>query len=224
MKLIVITPLFVAFTVVLCAQQKESLNTVRKAEITTLHQEKDGVLSPEEKSEIAHYMATAWDKMESSVRDLSGAQWSYKPADSVWSIAEICEHLEKSEIELFSLLTETLVTSEASPDKAPEVGPKTDMVMEAITSRQQRIKTRPNLEPTGKYASPEDFLKNFKVLREKTLNYSQQTEHALRHHFVPFGPLGDLDGYQILMFMSGHLERHSQQIDEVKGDPNYPPA
>ena len=189
---------------------------------TTLLAQDEGHLSDEEKNEIASYMETTWDKLETSIQDLTIAQWSYKPADSVWSIAEIAEHLEKSETELFNLLTQKLVATEAAPDKAPEVNPKTDMVMEAITSRQQKIKTRPSLEPSGKYASPQEFLESFQVLRRKTLEFSQQTEYALRHHFVPFGPLGDLDGYQILMFMSGHLERHSQQIEEVKNDPNYP--
>lgn len=184
--------------------------------------QEDGKLTAEERSEIADYMAATWDKLEASIRDLSMAQWSYKPADTVWSIAEISEHLEKSEIQLFSLLTEKLVTSEASPDKAHDVAPKTETVMEAITSRQQKIKTRPDLEPSGKYTSPQDFLESFEKLRKQSLDFSQQTEHALRHHFVPFGPLGDLDGYQILMFMSGHLERHHQQIEEVKENPDYP--
>ncbi len=215
MKLMVIVSLVVLPTLTLFSQEKDPVDQQGNGE---------GQLSSEEKSEIASYMTATWDKLEISIRDLSMAQWTYKPADSIWSIAEIAEHLEKSEMELFSLLTQQQVGTEAAPEKASEVSPKTEMVMEAITSRQQKIKTRPSLEPTGKYASPQEFLESFQVLRNKTLDFSQQTEHALRHHFVPFGPLGELDGYQILMFMSGHLERHSQQIEEVKSDPNYPPA
>ncbi len=187
-----------------------------------IYAQEEGKLSQAEKTEIAEYMASAWDKLEKSVSDLNASQWSYKPADSVWSIAEIAEHLEKSETELFNTVNQQSGTANTKPVNAEEVEAKTKMVMHAITSRDQKFKTRPNLEPTGKYATPEDFLVSFKKLRQKTLDYSQQTEDALRHHFVPFGPLGELDGYQILMFMTGHLERHRQQIEEVKGNPNYP--
>lgn len=187
-----------------------------------VYAQEDGKLTTEEKTEIATYMDVAWTHLEESVAALSPAQWVYKPADTVWSIAEIAEHLEKSEIELFGLVSQQLMHTDVTPVKEPKAN--TETVMEAITSRKQRIKTRPNLEPTGKYPTPADFLRSFKELRHQTLDYSQQTEEALRHHFVPFGPLGDLDGYQILMFMSGHLERHKQQIDEVKSNPDYPPA
>ncbi len=183
-----------------------------------------GTLSSDEREEIADYMETAWDELESSIEDLSHDQWSYKPADSVWSIAEIAEHLEKTEHELFNLVSQHMVQSEAQPEKATEVGNKTESVMKAITSREHKVKTRPNLEPEGKYDSPEEFLQEFQQLRTRTLEFSQNTDHQLRHHFVPFGPLGELDGYQILMFMTGHLERHRQQIEELKADPNYPPA
>ena len=186
--------------------------------------QEDGRLTPEEKGEIAQYMTKVWNELESSLSGLSVAQWSYKSADSVWSIAEIAEHLEKSEMELYNLLDQQLLTSEAAPDKSSEVATKTHMVMETIKSRDQKFKTRPNLEPEGKYESPQEFLQNFKELRARTLDYAQNSEDALRHHFVPFGPLGDLDGYQIIMFMTDHLERHYQQIEEVKNNPGFPPA
>ena len=125
-------------------------------------------------------------------------------------------------MELYNLLDQQLLTSDAAPDKSPEVSTKTHMVMETIKSRKQKFKTRPNLEPEGIYQTPGEFLKNFEELRARTLDYAQNSEDALRHHFVPFGPLGDLDGYQILMFMTGHLERHYQQIEEVKNSPSFP--
>ena len=186
--------------------------------------QEDGRLTVDEKNEIAAYMGSTWEKLEASLAQLSDQQWTYKPADSVWSIAEIAEHLEKSEMELYNLLDQQLMSSEAAPDKAEEVSTKTHMVMETIKSRQQKFKTRPNLEPQGKYSSASEFLASFKLLRDRTLKYAQNSEQALRHHFIPFGPLGDLDGYQILMFMTGHLERHYEQIEEVKSNPGFPSA
>ena len=182
----------------------------------------EGSLSAEEKSEIAQHLQQSYAHLEKVVSNLSKEQWHYKPVDSVWSIAEISEHLEKSEKALFGLVSNQLVNSKPQPEKEPEVSAKTKEMMSAITSRDHKLKTRPDLEPAGIYQNPGEFLKSFKLLRNASIEYASTTEDELRHHFIPFGPLGDLDGYQILMFMSGHLERHIQQIEEVMSHPEYP--
>ena len=181
-----------------------------------------GRLSIEEKSEISAHLQKSWENLERLVIGLTREQWNYKTVDSVWSIAEISEHLEKAEKELFSMVKDQLKKSPAEPEKAAEVNNKTKSVMDAITSRDHKVKTKPELGPMGYYDSPESFLKSFQEVRKQTMSYTQTTEDQLRHHFIPFGPFGDLDGYQILMFMSGHLERHIQQIEEVMEDPSYP--
>lgn len=188
----------------------------------TLWGQEGGRLSIEEKSEISAHLQKSWENLERLVIGLTREQWNYKTVDSVWSIAEISEHLEKAEKELFSMVKDQLKKSPAEPEKAAEVNNKTKSVMDAITSRDHKVKTKPELEPMGYYDSPESFLKSFQEVRKQTMSYAQTTEDQLRHHFIPFGPLGDLDGYQILMFMSGHLERHIQQIEEVMEDPSYP--
>jgi hypothetical protein len=33
-----------------------------------------------------------------------------------------------------------------------------------------------------------------------------------------------LDGYEWVLFVAGHSERHTKQINEVKADPNFPKA
>lgn len=182
----------------------------------------EGRLTTEEKNEISQHLKQSYTHLENIVSRLSTEQWHYKPVDSVWSIAEISEHLEKSEQALFGLVSSQLAQSEPQPEKAHHVSGKTEEMMSTISSRDHKVKTRPDLEPSGVYQSPGDFLESFKKLRDASIDYANTTEDKLRHHFIPFGPLGDLDGYQILMFMSGHLERHLQQIEEVMNDPNYP--
>ena len=186
--------------------------------------QEEGRLSQEEKTEISSLLNQSWERLETMVKNLSQQQWHHKNADSLWSIAEIAEHLEKSERQLFTLVRDQLAVSNTQPDKVAEVSGKTEEVMEAITSRDHKVKTRPDLEPKGIYHSPKDFLKSFQKLRRESISYAENTEDKLRHQFIPFGPLGDLDGYQILMFMSGHLDRHIQQIEEVMNDPSYPSA
>ncbi len=35
-------------------------------------------------------------------------------------------------------------------------------------------------------------------------------------------PVGMLDSYQLILFTAAHTNRHTQQIIEVKADPNFP--
>jgi hypothetical protein len=37
-------------------------------------------------------------------------------------------------------------------------------------------------------------------------------------------PFGTIDGLQILLFMSGHTERHVAQMEEVMANENFPSA
>jgi hypothetical protein len=58
--------------------------------------------------------------------------------------------------------------------------------------------------------------------RGATLEYVRQATDNLHHHFAPLGALGDLDGYQWLLLLASHTERHVAQMDEVKAHPGYP--
>jgi hypothetical protein len=56
-------------------------------------------------------------------------------------------------------------------------------------------------------ATTEDFLNKTPDLRE----------HAIDS---PFGK--KLDGYEWVLFIAGHSDRHTKQILEVKSNPNFP--
>lgn len=189
-----------------------------------LYAQQPGQLSSEERTEISNHLENSWDNLENLIASLSVEQWHYKPVDSIWSIAEIAGHLEKSEKQLFNLVSSQQAQANAKPKQAEKATAETKAVMNAITSRDHKLKTSPELEPDKRYRTPKEFLKHFRKLRNASMEYASQTEDQLRLYLVSFGPLGDLDGYQILMFMSGHMERHIQQIEEVMGDPNYPSA
>jgi hypothetical protein len=43
----------------------------------------------------------------------------------------------------------------------------------------------------------------------------------LRNH-VASSPIGTYDAYQLILLIGAHSNRHTQQIEEVKADPNFP--
>ena len=63
---------------------------------------------------------------------------------------------------------------------------------------------------------------HFKESRDANIAYLGTTQDDLRNHFAPHPALGLMDGYQWILLMTGHTERHIAQIQEVKADPKYP--
>ena len=50
---------------------------------------------------------------------------------------------------------------------------------------------------------------------------NDQTEEDLRNH-ISDSPFGPVDGYQSLLFIAGHMARHTLQIEEVMQAENFP--
>lgn len=95
-------------------------------------------------------------------------------------------------------------------------------VVAAMRDRSQRLKTFDFLEPRTCPSSPAIFIIDFLTRRAATLQDVRQSTDNLHHHFAPLGPLGDLDGYQWLLLLASHTDRHVAQMQEVKAQPGYP--
>ena len=92
----------------------------------------------------------------------------------------------------------------------------------AIRDRSTAVQAIPPLEPEGVYATPEEALEAFYEARRRTLDYLAATDLNLRA-YVATHPIGmDLDAHQWFLFLVGHVDRHLQQIAEVKNHSKYP--
>jgi len=74
--------------------------------------------------------------------------------------------------------------------------------------------------PTNRFSSPDGSLKHFVESCAMTEQYLKTT-NGLRGHVMD-GPVGKMDGYEFVLFIAAHCERHTKQINEVKADPNFP--
>lgn len=157
-------------------------------------------------------------KLLQAVNGLSEEQLHFKPDETTWSIAECVEHIAISEQNLFGLL-QMIVAEPAELDTKPAMSD--EQLMQAISSRNQKVKTRKEFEPTNKFGSYKASLKSFKEFRSNNINFTKSTDLALRSHFYEF-PFGPADAYQILLFISAHTERHIAQLNELKEMKEYP--
>tara|TARA_R110002020_G_scaffold306170_2_gene522155 strand:+ start:119 stop:724 length:606 start_codon:yes stop_codon:yes gene_type:complete len=154
------------------------------------------------------------------VDGLSEEQFDYKISDSSWSISEITEHIAISENMMFNMLQEGL-KKPADSSKPGTAMLSDDKVIAMMKDRSYKVKTQKPFEPSGKFGSFEETLNEFNNKRDAHIEYVKTTDDDLRNRFQEM-PFGTIDAFQILLFMSGHTERHVQQMQEVMDDPNFP--
>jgi uncharacterized damage-inducible protein DinB len=157
-----------------------------------------------------------------AVTGLSEAQWNFKPAPEVWSVAECAEHIALSEDMLFNVVTGQIMKTPADPSKRAEVKGKEEQVLTATVDRSQKFKAPEPLRPTHRWSTRQELIDHFKESRDRSIGYVENTQDDLRDHFMEHPAFKLMDGYQWLMFISAHSHRHTLQIEEVKSNPNFP--
>jgi len=93
--------------------------------------------------------------------------------------------------------------------------------MGMITSRDNKVKTQEAFEPSGKFSSHNETVTELLTKRNAHIEYVKTTKDDLRNHSGKL-PFGTIDGVQILLFMSGHTERHVAQMKEVMAHLDFP--
>ena len=177
-------------------------------------------LTQADRDKAMQYLESTRQGVIEATKGLSPAQWNFKSAPDRWSVAECTEHIAAAEDFLRGLIVEKVMKSPARP--AGEDVPAIDtLVLAAIPDRSHKAQAPDPLKPTNRFGSPEGSLKHFLEARAVTEDYLKNT-NDLREHAM-MSPLGkNLDGYEFILFIAGHSERHTKQILEVKADPNFP--
>ncbi len=179
----------------------------------------DTTLSKAERKSAVSYFKQTQKTLQKEVKGLSEAQLNWKPADSVWSVANCVEHLAISEKNIFDWAMSTLKAPAES--KKPTVAHTDDAVKGMISSRERKVKTMEAFVPTGQFGNAAQSLAVFIERRAGVLKYINTTTDDLRNHYTP-SPIGIMDAYQLLLFQSAHTKRHTDQIIELKDNPNFP--
>jgi hypothetical protein len=177
-------------------------------------------LTEDERKSALEYLKQTSEDLKKSVTGLSEEQLNFKSTPESWSVAECVEHLAISENRIFGAL-EMSLKEEADPSKRSEVKMTDDAIKGFITDRSTKVKTNEAFVPSGQFNSFKGSLDEFESKRNNNIDFVKNTSEDLRNHYFTF-PFGTVDAYQILVFMCGHTNRHTQQIEEVKAHANFP--
>ena len=176
-------------------------------------------VSKEEKDKALQYLESTKKMVQDSTKGLSEAQWNFKAGPDRWSIAQVLEHIAAAEDFIRGIVVEKVMLAPAVPDRDLK---KTDeAVLAMIPDRSHKAQAPEPIVPTNRFGSPEGAMKHFLESRTTTENFLKTTT-GLRDHAVD-SPMGmKLDGYEFILLIAAHSERHTKQILEVKADPNFP--
>ncbi len=178
-------------------------------------------LTKEEREKASKFLQDTENGILASVKDLSEAQLNFKPAPDKWSVADCVKHIAATEMALWKMTEDNIKMAE-NPDKRKDIQLTDEEVIKNIEDRSTKRKTFAPLEPqnTG-FKTMQEALASFQENRGKLIEYVNGTKEDLRNHVASL-PMGSYDCYQMVLFIGAHSNRHNQQIDEVKNDPNFP--
>jgi uncharacterized damage-inducible protein DinB len=179
-----------------------------------------GTLSDSERAFLIEQMEMSKKAFLASISGLSEAQWKFKPAPAVWSVAECAEHIVLSEDFIFDS-AQKILQSPAVPRPEKSNSEFDKQLAIGVQDRSHKATAPEPIVPSGKINTPADAAKAFTEKRDKNEAYVKSTSDDLRTHVAP-GPAGPMDAYQFLVLMATHTARHTAQIKEVQANPSYP--
>jgi hypothetical protein len=163
-----------------------------------------------------------------AVRGLSEAQWNFQPAPGCWSIAQILEHIVITQ----ELVLDSVLPRLAAAPPAPPSHIRADVdavVATRFAERSKKFQGPKAVHPAARWTPAECLARleaNCARLRDYLASTPDLREHAVES--LPLTALTDgalqfMDGYQWVLGMAAHTERHTGQILEVKADAHFPP-
>jgi DinB family protein len=172
-----------------------------------------------EKDRALQYLESTKKNVLEATKGLSEEQWNFKPAADRWSVAQVMEHIAAAEDFLRDVTKEKVMAGPAG-EAGRDVKKTDEAVLTMVPDRTHKAQAPEPLVPSNRFGSPDASIRHFVESRSATEDFLKSTA-GLRDHVMD-SPLGKLDGYEFVLFIAAHSERHTKQINEVKADPSFP--
>lgn len=154
--------------------------------------------------------------------ELTPEQWRFKPAPSTWSPCECIGHLALVETGMLRTVQAMASAPQAPPEMLAQAAGKDDLLVRMIRSRKHKVQAPPVAHPSPESLDPDSTLERFFRVRDRSIEYMETTSDPIRTRVHPHHILGPFDGYQWMLFLCAHAERHLKQIQEMKDHPDFP--
>jgi hypothetical protein len=178
-------------------------------------------LTKKERKFVVSHLKDTKTELLNSLRGLSETRLNFKQLPDRWSIKECFYHLTLTETGLWGMLESTMKEPAISL-KSQDLQITDEYLLKVINDGALKLNAPEPFQPgkTG-WQSINEAISAFKVSRSHHLKYTKTTTEDLRNHFIQL-PLGWVDCYQFIIFISGYCNRLTQQINDIIADPDFP--
>jgi len=176
-------------------------------------------LTAAEKDKAIAYLESTKQGVLDATKGLSPAQWSFKPAADRWSVAECMEHIAAAEDFILGMVETGVMKGPATPGR--DTASIDAGIIADVPARKNKIQAPSEIQPNNRFGSPQGSVDHFLASRVKTEDYLKSTT-GLRDHTADSQTGQKWDAYEFILLIAAHSERHTNQIKEVKADPNFP--
>ena len=187
--------------------------------VCTAFSQQPSQVTKKERTSAIRYLKQTQSKLHQIVKHLSSEQAKFSPDEGSWSILECLEHIAESEKTIFEIISSSV--KEPPSEESTNSTLSDEEIVRLITDRSVKGQAQGDLIPNERYSEMQDALRVFDQRRSQAISYVKSTDHHLHRYTIEF-PFGVIDAYQVLLFMSGHTERHILQIQEIMNHPEFP--
>jgi hypothetical protein len=155
-------------------------------------------------------------KLTATVANLSDGESNFRPAENSWTVAELVEHVAKTEASIVPLVFRLLKNAEADGAKSDgTINPPISLAEQHEKARTSKFQAPEMIRPDGTSSISESLAK---------LEESRATIGSLRSRLeavdlsntaFPHPAFGKLNLYQWLAFIGLHEGRHLEQIAKI---------
>jgi len=150
------------------------------------------------------------------IQGLTPEQLEYREAPDRWSIAENLEHVILAEQFILGLV-QTLPPGDPGP-----FGDQDERLRNTLAeSRKDKLKAPDAIKPAGRWPLAE-LWPEFEATRKRTRAFVTAASEDLRRRSTPHFRFGRLDGWQWLVLIGSHCDRHGAQSERLKTSAGFP--
>jgi hypothetical protein len=171
-------------------------------------------ITQEDRDHLVSHLEMTESWLTAEVSGLSDAQLHFRPAPGKWTILDVVEHLTLSEPGYWDDLKGSM---KGPPGKAKHRDAGDLYVLWYGIDRTKKQVTSKEETPKSSLPDLNTGMTAVHKLRAEMLQYARTTDEDLRGHMY-----GYHDVYQWFIMISTHMQRHVQQIREIKLSPGYP--
>jgi len=176
-----------------------------------------GTITAQEREAAVAELEGSRRRLLAAIEGVTGEQWTRRPEEGRWSIAECVEHIGSAELPRERPFASG-AREQPTEEERREIRKKDDYVRTFLRDRSQKGEAPERIRPRGRFATREEAIRTFEERRAANLAWVRATAEPLRDRYGAHPFAGVIDGFQWILFLAAHCDRHAAQIEEIRRD------